>query len=30
VDMRAMGERHRAEVDAYVQDVNARMRRAPR
>jgi len=27
VDMRAMGERHRAEVDAYVQDVNARLGR---
>lgn len=27
VDMRAMGERHRAEVDAYVQDLNARLRR---
>ena len=27
VDMRAMGERHRAEVEAYVRDLNARLRR---
>lgn len=27
VDMRAMGERHRAEIDAYVRDLNTRLRR---
>jgi ParB-like chromosome segregation protein Spo0J len=27
VDMRAMGERHRAEIDAYVRDLNVRLRR---
>ena len=27
VDMRAMGKRHRAEVEAYVRDLNARLRR---
>jgi transposase len=27
VDMRTMGERHRAEIDAYLRDLNARLRR---
>jgi hypothetical protein len=27
VDMRAMGERHRTEIDSYVRDLNARLRR---
>jgi hypothetical protein len=27
VDMRKTGERHRAEVDAYVRDLNTRLRR---
>ncbi len=30
VDMRATGERHRAEIDAYVRDLNARLQRNSR